>query len=189
MQEISSSSFRVVRSTAEAAFSQDEDAQTQVYSIEDNIGYRINYVARQLARFQAACLATHGVTLGQWSVLMFLWAQDGQTQGELSRQVAIDDATMVRSIDRMERDSLVQRVRNPQDRRQINIFLTEKGQALRDVLIPCSLAVNGVAIQGFTQDELRQFEAFLRRMSAELSQVAKLQQQGNDYRETKGDTP
>ncbi len=47
---------------------------------------------------------------------------------------------MVRTIDHMERDGLVRRVRNVRDRRRIDIFLTDKGWALRDSLVPVPLS-------------------------------------------------
>lgn len=129
----------------------------------------MNYLAKLFARAHATCLEQHDVTIGQWAVLMFLWAKDGITQTELSRQVAIEDATMVRTIDRMERDGLVRRVRNTQDRRQLKIFLTDKGRSLRDLLVPCALAVNTTAMQDFTDAEQQQLQAFLRRMIAALA--------------------
>jgi DNA-binding MarR family transcriptional regulator len=135
LQESSTSEFRVVHSGADVP-TQEDAAASQVFVIEDSLGYLMNYVAKLFARAHATCLEQHDVTIGQWAVLMFLWATNGLTQTELSRHVAIDDATMVRTIDRMERDGLVQRVRNTHDRRQLNIFLTDKGRSLRDSLVP-----------------------------------------------------
>jgi DNA-binding MarR family transcriptional regulator len=168
MQESTPTEFRVVRSAADAPTAE-AAAAAQVFVIEQSLGYLLNYVARLFARAHATCLEQHDVTIGQWAVLMFLWAKDGLTQTELSRQVAIEDATMVRTIDRMERDGLVRRVRNTHDRRQLNIFLTDKGRSLRDVLVPCALAVNTTAIQDFTDAEQHQLQAFLHRMIAALA--------------------
>lgn len=168
MQESSTTEFRVVRTAADAP-TQEAAAAAQVFVIEQSLGYLLNYVAKLFARAHATCLELHGVTIGQWAVLMFLWAKDGLTQTELSRQVAIEDATMVRTIDRMERDGLVRRVRNTQDRRQLKIFLTDKGRLLRDVLVPCALAVNTTAVQDFTEAEQLQLQAFLHRMIAALA--------------------
>ncbi|MCG8347746.1 MAG: MarR family transcriptional regulator [Chloroflexales bacterium] len=167
MQELPTTEFHVVRSQDDVP-AQANDAETQVFVIEDSLGYLMNYVAKLFARAHTTCLEQHDVTLGQWAVLLFLWAEDGLTQTELSRHVAIEDATMVRTIDRMERDGLVQRVRNARDRRQLNIFLTDKGRSLRDVLVPCALTVNATALQGFTDEEQHQLAGFLRRIIASL---------------------
>ena len=179
MQESSPTEFRIVRSAADAS-PQEAAAAPQVFVIEQSLGYLMNYVAKLFARAHATCLEQHGVTIGQWAVLMFLWAKDGLTQTELSRQVAIEDATMVRTIDRMERDGLVRRVRNTHDRRQLNIFLTDKGRSLRDVLVPCALAVNTTAVQDFTDAEQHQLQAFLHRMIATLADAPGTQHERNE---------
>jgi DNA-binding MarR family transcriptional regulator len=177
MQEIESSPFQIVRSREALAAEDRQVPAVRVFIIEESLGYLVNYLAKLFTQIHTACLASHGVYPGQWGVLMFLWVQDGQTQRELSRQVAIDDASMVHSIDRMERDGLVRRVRNEHDRRQINIFLTEKGRALRDQLIPCALAGNAVATQGFTEEEHNKVSALFHRMIASLEEALSSQQE------------
>jgi MarR family transcriptional regulator, organic hydroperoxide resistance regulator len=179
MQESSPTEFRVVRSAADAP-TQQAAAAPQVFVIEDSLGYLMNYVAKLFARAHATCLEQHGVTIGQWAVLMFLWAEDGVTQTALSRQVAIEDATMVRTIDRMERDGLVRRVRNTHDRRQLKIFLTDKGRSLRDVLVPCALAGNANAVQDFSDAEQHQLQDFLHRLIAALADAPATQHERNE---------
>ena len=159
--------FTVVRSQSDTATTEDT-GDGQLFVIEEHLGYVINTVARLFARTLAACIAQYDVTLAQWVILLFLWTSEGMTQTQLSRHVVIDDATMVRTIDRMERDGLVKRVRNPQDRRQHNIFLTDKGRSLRDVLIPCALAVNASALQDLTDAEQDQLLHLLRRIITSL---------------------
>ncbi len=175
MQEFEVPPFQIVRSRDAMASPESQGAPVRVFIIEESLGYLVNYVAKLFSQIQTACLAPHGIYLGQWAVLMFLWVQDGQTQRELSHQVAIDEASMVRSIDRMERGGLVRRVRNEHDRRQINIFLTEKGRALRDQLVPCAQAGNAVATQGFTEAEQCQVSALLQRMIVSLEQASAIQ--------------
>jgi MarR family transcriptional regulator, organic hydroperoxide resistance regulator len=177
MQEFESSPFQIVRSRDALASPESQVATARVFIIEESLGYLVNYLAKLFSQILTAYLAPHGVYPGQWGVLLFLWVQDGQTQRELSRQVAIDEASMVRSIDRMERDGLVQRVRNEHDRRQINIFLTEKGRGLRDQLVPCALAGNAVATQSFTEEEQNQLSALFHRMIASLEDALSSQQE------------
>ena len=163
MKQLLSQTFDVVQSRTVA--SQDAPANTeQRYVIEEDFGYLFNFVAKLFSRRLAGCVAQHGIGFGQWPVLLFLWANDGMTQTELSRHVLIDDATMVRTIDRMEREELVQRVRNPNDRRQHNIFLTDRGRALRDELIPCALMANTTLLGILSDDEHVQLRELLRRV-------------------------
>src|SRR5258708_30364703 len=103
MKEIDSSTFQIVRSRDALAAPGSQVADARVFIIEESLGYLVNYLAKLFSQIHAACLASHGIYLGQWGVLMFLWVQDWQAQRELSRHVAVDEASMVRSIDPIER--------------------------------------------------------------------------------------
>ena len=85
---------------------------------------------------------------------MHLWSSDGITQAQLARRVAIEQPTMVGTIDRMERDGLVIRIPDPTDRRASRITLTERGWALRDELVPLADGVNREATAALTPDEI-----------------------------------
>ena len=150
------------------------------FVIEESLGYLVARLSRTFARDLSGRLAAHGVSVGQWAVLAFLWAQDGQSQGELSRGVAIDDATMVRTIDRMERDGLVRRERDASDRRRINIFITDKGRSLQDSLVPCAIASNEAATRTFTDAEERQLGELMRRMIGSLEGAPPTKGRGRD---------
>lgn len=156
-----------------------EDSDVGLFVIEESLGYLVNYAARAFSRELSPRLAAHGARMGQWAVLMFLWAQDGQTQRELSRKVAIEDATMVRTLDRMERDGLVRRERNPRDRRQIKIFLTEKGWALRDTLVPEAIEGNRSASRRLSEDDQRQLLDLLGRVIGALEETQAAEKAGN----------
>lgn len=112
------------------------------FVIEDSLGYRVNRAARAMAQQLADEIRPAGVGIGQWAVLMFLWARDGRSQAELSRVVAIEPPTMVRTIDRMVRDGLVERHPDATDARISRIHLTDRGRWLRDELVPKAVAVN-----------------------------------------------
>jgi MarR family transcriptional regulator for hemolysin len=83
--------------------------------------------------------------------------------------VAIETPTMVRTLDRMERDGLVERRRDPRDRRRVNVTLTEQGRSLRDVLVPCAVAVNEVATSDMDREERLQAVEYVRRMLMALT--------------------
>lgn len=66
--------------------------------------------------------------------LMGLWNEDGLKVIELSRRAGLEPSTMTGLIDRMERDGLVMRVPDPEDRRVMKIFLTDAGRTIQDTL-------------------------------------------------------
>jgi DNA-binding MarR family transcriptional regulator len=139
-------------------------ADPRTFVIEESLGYLINRVARAFANRLATELRAFDVGIGQWAVLLHLWGSDGMTQAQLSRRVAIEQPTMVRTIDRMERDGLVTRTPDPNDRRASRITLTDRGWALRDDLVPLADGVNRAAASALTIDEVET----LRRLLAKL---------------------
>jgi DNA-binding MarR family transcriptional regulator len=139
----------------------DESPGPRTFVIEDSLGYLINRAARAFASRLGNELRDFDVGIGQWAVLMHLWSTDGMTQAQLARRVAIEQPTMVRTIDRMERDGLVTRTPDPTDGRASRITLTERGSALRDQLVPLADGVNRAAEAGLTADELTELRRLL----------------------------
>jgi DNA-binding MarR family transcriptional regulator len=134
------------------------------FVIEDSLGYLVNRAARVMAQLLADELRPAGVGIGQWAVLMFLWAQDGMSQAELSRVVAIEPPTMVRTIDRMVRDGLVERRPDRKDGRISRIHLTGRGRALRDDLVPKAAGVNERVLARFSPREAGTLVRLLRKL-------------------------
>ena len=144
------------------------DATTARFVIEESLGYLVNAAARLLARSLHHRISRHGVPIGQWPFLMFLWEEEGLTQKALSNRIPIDEATTVRTLDRMERDGWVRRTRNPYDRRQTLVFLTEAGHALEKVLLPYASEVNEMAMQGLDQTQRTHLLKLLQGLVARL---------------------
>jgi DNA-binding MarR family transcriptional regulator len=63
-------------------------------------------------------------------VLLSLWREDGLRGVELGRRAGLEPSTMTGILDRMERDDLVARRPDPDDRRAHRIHLTGRGRAL-----------------------------------------------------------
>jgi DNA-binding MarR family transcriptional regulator len=137
----------------------DDDAREFV--IEESLGYLVNRLARSMAGQLAEELRPTGVGIGPWAILLILWARDGVSQAGLSRSVAIEPPTMVRTIDRMVRDGQVTREPDPRDARVSLIFLTAKGRALRDDLVPKAVAVNAANLGRLTSREAGELRRLL----------------------------
>ncbi len=147
----------------------DQDIDPDVPDDDSTIGYLVRDVHRAFSRALQGQIASHGVSMGQWFFLRALWEEDGLTQRELSQRVGMMEPTTVTALNSMERRGLVERVRNPHDRRKVNIFLTPKGRSLRDVLLPCSRDVNTMAIDGIDGNDVARTLAVLRRIMRNLS--------------------
>jgi DNA-binding MarR family transcriptional regulator len=72
-----------------------------------------------------------GVTYPQYLVLSTLWEADGQTITAIADRLALEPSTITPLMKRLEAAGFVARKRNPQDERQVQVFLSAKGKALR----------------------------------------------------------
>ena len=88
-----------------------------------------------------------------WYFLRALWHKDGQTQRELSLLVGTMEPTTLSAIRTMEASGLVQRKRNDEDRRKINVFLTGRGRELENILMPLAKEVVDASVEGFSINE------------------------------------
>jgi DNA-binding MarR family transcriptional regulator len=71
---------------------------------------------------------------------------------------------MTRMVDRLEAKGLVQRHRCTDDRRLINLELTEAGKALFPKMRALSMAVQNRFLRGFSKAEVEQLEGYLNRV-------------------------
>jgi len=77
----------------------------------------------------AACQGLD-LTPAQLHIVLWLGNDGTMTMGELARRVAVTEKTITGVVDRLERAGLVQRERDPEDRRVIHVRLAPRGARL-----------------------------------------------------------
>jgi len=80
------------------------------------------------------------LTYSQFAVLEALYHLGSMTQGEVSTKVLKSGSNMTTVIDNLERDGLVRRERDANDRRVINVHLTEAGSGKVEAVFPGHIA-------------------------------------------------
>ena len=73
-----------------------------------------------------------GITYPQYLVLNLLWSRNQQTVGELAKKLQLEPSTLTPMLKRLELSSLVERIRNPENERQVIIGLTKQGLAIQN---------------------------------------------------------
>ena len=134
------------------------------------VGYLMHRVrsemltALDLELAQDATLAALEVTAAQFVILVNLADRDTDSTSRLCKEVSYDPGAMTRMVDRLEAKGLIQRHRCPDDRRLVNLELTDAGHAAVPRMRACSVAVLNRFLRGFSKDEARELEGFLVRM-------------------------
>ncbi|WP_407160031.1 MarR family winged helix-turn-helix transcriptional regulator [Bradyrhizobium sp. STM 3557] len=75
-----------------------------------------------------------GTTRAQWVVLFRLRACEGLSQVDLAEVLELQPISLVRLLDRLVEQGLLERRHDPRDRRANRLFLTEAGRRLVDEL-------------------------------------------------------
>ncbi len=100
--------------------------------MEDQLGYLIASVNRQLEEELVEKLRPEGVPIEQFRILTALSSADGRSMRDLADVVLVDPASLTKIVDRMVADALVYRAPAPGDRRKVLIFLAQKGTVLHN---------------------------------------------------------
>lgn len=111
-------------------------ASWQVEEVRDGLQPAIDtYVilrraADAVARYVDSGLNKHGLTTAQYGILLHLWRGEPLSLTDLSGLVFRSNSALTSLIDRMERDGLVARAADANDRRVTTVLLTPQGKEL-----------------------------------------------------------
>ncbi len=99
-------------------------------------------------------LKQFGLTVPQFNALMHLERDRAQYLSELSDRLLCDRGNMTRIVDRLERDGLVQRTPDGNDRRYVQVTLTPQGEEIRRAAIDRHRASLARRLSALSKDEL-----------------------------------
>ena len=96
------------------------------------------------------------MTRAQWGVLLRLDRREGMTQAEMAEALEIQPISLVRLIDRLCEQKLVERRPHESDRRANRLYLTPKGRTTLERLAPLGREISGEVLAGFDEGDIRQ---------------------------------
>ena len=142
-----------------------------VFPLYNSPGYLLNLATREINAHLARAFKVKGykVTPQQWGLLSKLWEKEGLHQNELAAHAAKDRHNVARILVLMEKNGLIQRRPDQQDRRVHRVYLTETGRSLQPGLTSTVLEVLDQAFQGVNTGEVRRFNEICRRVIANIS--------------------
>jgi MarR family transcriptional regulator for hemolysin len=128
------------------------------------IGLQVHRIAKVVNRAFEQDLADAGASLPIWLILMSLKARRWGTQRELARAVSIEGPTLTHHLDGLERDGLITRERDPENRRVHRVELTEPGEAAFQRLRRVAMRYDERLRQGLSEGELEHLRELLERL-------------------------
>lgn len=104
----------------------------------NSICFKLGKVYRNVQRYYENNLLAFGLTPVQYFVIITLYNQDGMKFKDLANSLSIEGPTLTGLLDRMERADFLERRGDPEDRRSVLVYLTDKGKQI-------GTEVNGLA--------------------------------------------
>jgi DNA-binding MarR family transcriptional regulator len=122
---------------------------------------------------------------GDYEVLALLRREEPAllTPLQVAQRLLTSQSGMTGKLDRLERQGLIQRSPDPEDRRAIRLGITDSGRALIDEAFTTSLSVYQSMLSDFSPTEVKNCEALLEKLLTRLDQLSGLSQPWNDRNE------
>ncbi len=92
--------------------------------------FSLRHCMKKIDRNLGESLDKFGISIPQSFILFCLLEDDGITLKEIGNRTLIDSSSMTVLVDKLEKEELVERRLDPQDRRAIRVFITDAGKVI-----------------------------------------------------------
>ncbi len=136
--------------------------------VTNSIGYLLRRAHKLSIPLAESTFAGHEITLTHWITLILL--RDGivSTSGALARCLGHNSGATTRMLDQLEERRLIARQRSAEDRRIIDLTLTDAGLAMVNRFVPHMNSVWDDLLDDFDADERTMLKTLLQRLVARL---------------------
>jgi DNA-binding MarR family transcriptional regulator len=126
---------------------------------ENNFGYLLHDVTRQLRKHFDRRATRLELTRAQWRALKSIRRQEGLSQTELAEYLDMEPIPVGRVIDRLEKTGFIERRADPGDRRRWRLYLLPKAHAVVEEMEVIADGLRNDALRGIDRND---FETLLR---------------------------
>lgn len=105
-----------------------------------------------------------GLTQAQFGTLEMLYHVGSLTQKEIGEKLLYSKSNIVAVVDALEAGGMVQRVRDAEDRRYVNVSITDQGQRRIEEILPAHVAAITEELSCLTAGELDELARLCRKL-------------------------
>ena len=135
------------------------------------VAWELGETSRMLRRQFNRHAAAVGATSAQWRAMFWLNREPGMKQVELADRLDVEPITAGRTIDRLEEAGLVERRRDPVDRRVWRLYLTDQAVPMIAQLKVVAEGVLAGALAGISQTEIAAMRGTLEKIRENVSAI------------------
>ena len=141
--------------------------------MEPNFAFLCSDIARLFRkRFDETARESKLVSTGaQWRVLLILKHSPGINQGRLAELLDVEPITACRMVDRLEQAGLIERRRDPEDRRAWRLFLTDAGIPVVQEMREIAQQLTKTSLSRVSEDDVQRVMGILATVRETLSMM------------------
>lgn len=126
--------------------------------------FRLGALSRKIYRHYNTLFSDYGITVTQSFILFDLLLHESSNVKDIASRVQLDSPAITGLVDRLAKESLVERREDPSDRRSLLVGLTTKGRKLAEKLVPVAEEFNKNMKVALIQKDSGAFERSLARL-------------------------
>lgn len=130
--------------------------------LEECVNYLLTTAQHSVFLKMTEKLSVFDLTPVQYAVLYCLWENDKKSPKEIAERLKLENSTISGILERMEKKGLIKRMISKEDRRFIQIMLTEKGAVLEKDVLAAVDKVNEEVMSVFSKEECENLKTQLR---------------------------
>jgi MarR family transcriptional regulator for hemolysin len=132
--------------------------------VDAPIGLQLTRAARAVSQAFERAMAEAGGSAATWQVLLLVRSQSWEKQGQMAQALGITPATLTHHLNALEKQGLVRRWREAENRRAQRVELTDRGTELFDRLREVALAHDARLRAALSEEEAEQLGGVLSRL-------------------------
>lgn len=133
--------------------------------LEECVNYLLTTAQHSVFLKMTEKLSVYDITPIQYAVLYCLWENDKRSPKEIAERLKLENSTISGILERMEKKELIERNISKEDRRFIQVQLTEKGASLETDVLRSVEEVNDEVMSVFNEDESAVLKSYLRQLA------------------------
>ena len=145
-----------------------KDSQRASNHTVANIEKDLRYISGIIKQKGREMLSNYKITPPQFVALQWLFEEGDMTIGELSNKMYLAFSTTTDLVDRMEKNNLVLRSKDPNDRRVVRIHLLDEGGRIIDEVIKKRQVYLEEVLTNFSTDEIQLLQSSLMKLHQEM---------------------
>ena len=150
----------------------------------DSMMKAIKRVSRCFTLYRGRCLEAEGINGYQHSYLLRICEQPGLTQEELAKAIFVNKSNVTRQLALLEQSGYVARMPNQTDRRQMEVYPTEKARALYPKVRQVAVEWEAALLEGLSETERDELAVLLQKMAVRAAELALPKDKRGEGKET-----